>query len=118
MSIKRICKATLLAIEKIAQSVHLDFYNRQYRPTAQTNFIVHLPSMPSKLTQHLYALVREEAQKLEDPLMGQHVGYGTDAGHLSTLNIDLLVGVGPFGGGIHSDEEYLDPSSFEKRKFN
>ncbi len=38
------------------------------------------------------------------------------ANHLSSKNIDLLVGLGPYGQGMHTDEESMDLKSYGRQK--
>ena len=72
--------------------------------------------MTSKITGRLFKLAQSAGTKLGWTIKGQHVGYGSDANHLSSKNIDLLVGLGPYGQGMHTDEEFLDPKSYGRQK--
>lgn len=109
-------KEALTKIDDIASKVHLSFYNKDVPPTGKTEFIVKLPSLTSKNTGHLYKLAQSAGAKLGWAVKGQHVGYGSDANHLSSKNIDLLVGLGPYGQGMHTDEEFLDLKSYGRQK--
>ncbi len=103
-------------IDDIASKVHLSFYNKDVPPTGKTEFIVKLPSLTAKNTGHLYKLAQSTGAKLGWAVKGQHVGYGSDANRLSSKNIDLLVGLGPYGHGMHTDEEFLDLKSYGRQK--
>lgn len=107
---------TLKQIDAIAQKNHLTLFNSSFPPKGQTEFIVNLPSMPPVRTKTLFAIAEKVGQKNGVPVKGKHVGYASDANHLASKNIDLLVGLGPYGGGMHSDEEFLDPISYSKQQ--
>ena len=74
------------------------------------------PSLTRASTDKLYLLAQEAGLQAGVPVKGEHVGYGTDAGHLAGTGIQLLVGLGPVGGGMHTDSEFMDLNSYLPRK--
>lgn len=92
-------------------------YNAQLSaaPTASLENVVTLPSMPPSSTERLYGLLQIAAKKTNQEVSGEHVGYGTDAGHLTDTGMEVLVGLGPYGGGMHTDEERLVVSTYQER---
>ena len=74
------------------------------------------PSLTHASTDKLYLLAQEAGLQAGVPVKGEHVGYGTDAGHIAGTGIQLLVGLGPTGGGMHTDSEFMDMSSYAPRK--
>ena len=66
-------------------------------------------------TRALVAQVEAVARTLGQPFNARGVGYGSDGNNLAEVGMQLLVGVGPFGGGMHSDKEYMLLSSYRDR---
>ena len=84
-------------------------------PTAKLETIVAIPSMPSSHTKRLYGLLEVAGESIGQVVKGSHVGYTSDANHLADTGMDLLIGLGPYGGGMHTDSEFLKISSYEER---
>ena len=84
-------------------------------PTAKVETIVDIPSMPSSQTNRLYGLLKVAGESIGQKIKGSHVGYTSDANHLVDTGMDLLVGLGPYGGGMHTESEYLKFSTYEER---
>jgi len=107
---------TLKRIQTIADEMVV--YNELLAagPTASLETVVNLPSMPPARSQRLYELLEIAGEKTGQRVSGQHVGYGSDGGTLAEAGIDVLVGVGPYGGGMHTDDEFLVVSTYEERR--
>jgi len=105
----------LAAIQTIADemSVYNDVLGAA--PTASLDTVVAIPSMPSNRTERLYGLLEIAGKKTGQDVSGRHVGYASDGNQLADIGMDLLVGLGPYGGGMHTDEERLVVSTFEER---
>jgi glutamate carboxypeptidase len=71
--------------------------------------------MPPALTERLYGLLEVAAGKTGQQVSGRHVGYASDANHLAATGMDLLVGLGPYGGGMHTEDEQLIVSTYGER---
>ncbi|MCS1350243.1 M20/M25/M40 family metallo-hydrolase [Mechercharimyces sp. CAU 1602] len=74
-----------------------------------------LPAMPPASTDELFAIAQAAGEELGQTVTGQAVGYGSDANHLAETEVNLLVGLGPYGGAMHTDEEYMLISSYVSR---
>ena len=84
-------------------------------PTAKLETLVAIPSMPSPHAKRLYGLLEIAGESINQKVSGSHVGYTSDANHLADTGMDLLVGLGPYGEGMHTDSEYLTISTYEER---
>ncbi len=71
--------------------------------------------MPSSHTKRLYGLLEIAGDSINQKVSGSHVGYGSDANQLADTGMDLLVGLGPYGEGMHTDSEYLTIATYELR---
>ena len=72
-------------------------------------------SMPPSNTERLYGLLEVAGKKVGQKISGSHVGYTSDANDLADTGMDLLVGLGPYGKGMHTDSEYLTISTYDER---
>ena len=84
-------------------------------PTVKLETLVAIPSMPSSHTKRLYGLLEIAGDSINQKVNGSHVGYGSDANQLADTGMDLLVGLGPYGEGMHTDSEYLTIATYELR---
>jgi glutamate carboxypeptidase len=106
---------TLAAIRAIADEMAV--YNEilQAAPIAGIEILVDTPSMPPALTERLYGLLRIAARTVNQDVSGRHVGYASDANQLAPTGMDLLVGLGPYGGGMHTGDEHMIVSTYDER---
>ncbi|MCP4327068.1 MAG: M20 family metallopeptidase [Alphaproteobacteria bacterium] len=84
-------------------------------PTAELETIVAVPSMPEARTARLFGLLEAAGESIGQTVAGRHVGYASDANRLAQTGMDLLVGLGPYGAGMHTDQEYLTISTYQER---
>lgn len=84
-------------------------------PTATLQTLVGIPSLPGSSTKRLYGLLEDAGKRIGQPVTGRHVGYASDANQLAETGMDLLVGLGPYGEGMHTDSEFLTISTFDER---
>jgi len=108
-------KQMLLEIMQIKEKMTV--YNpilNQY-PTATLDTIAELPNMPASATSLLFDRLQTTAKRIGMRVSGRPVGYASDGNHLATTGINLLVGLGPYGGGMHTNDEYLLQSSYLER---
>ena len=84
-------------------------------PTAKLETLVAIPSMPSSHARRLYGLLEIAGESINQKVSSSHVGFTSDANHLADTGMDLLVGLGPYGEGMHTDSEYLSISTYEER---
>lgn len=103
------------AIERIrAQS---DVYNDTLKQGATTEAvqIAEMPLLPETKTRVLVDQLESVSRALNQPFRARGVGYGSDGNNLAEVDIQLLVGVGPYGGGMHSTKEFMLLSSYRDR---
>ena len=77
--------------------------------------IAELPLLPEERTQELVQVAQSVAKGLGQNLPARTVGYGSDGNNLADNGIPLLVGLGPYGGGLHTDHEFLDTDGYARR---
>ena len=83
--------------------------------TAIENLTRIAPMEPNKLNEALYRLVSDQGK-----LLGQEVGQGhrpdcSDANTLALHRVPVIDGMGPMGGGFHSDREFMVKKSLPQR---
>ena len=102
-------------IERI--SAQSDVVNARLQRGARTEVtqLAELPLLPAANTAELLEQVQTAAQALGQPLRARAVGYGSDGNNLADSPMQLLVGVGPYGGGMHSDQEFMRLSAYPER---
>ncbi|WP_432721435.1 M20/M25/M40 family metallo-hydrolase [Jeongeupia wiesaeckerbachi] len=100
-----------------AISKQSDVYNDRLKLGARTEIVqlAELPPLPVERTAALAARAEAVARALGQPFRAQAVGYGSDGNNLSDTGMQLLVGVGPYGGGMHSDKEHMLKSAYQAR---
>ena len=109
--------AAINKIEKITNTSFL-FSKKYNEPTkAILTPVVELPSLKPASTLEMVKIVRQVSENLGIEFHHQHVGYGSDGNHLSVLpqGIHILVGLGPYGKGMHTDTEYMLTKSYAER---
>lgn len=76
-----------------------------------------VPSLSPRSSRKLLAEAKLGAEKLGMPrLEGRHVGYASDGNRLASLpGTQVLAGLGPYGGQMHTDQEFLFIESLESR---
>lgn len=106
---------TLREIQAITDKMFV--YNKRLKaaPTAELKTTAVMPSMPPSRTKRLYGLLKIAGKKTNQKISGGHVGYASDANLLAATGMDLLVGLGPYGEGMHTDHEYLTVSTYRAR---
>ncbi|GHD56483.1 M20/M25/M40 family metallo-hydrolase [Jeongeupia chitinilytica] len=108
-------QAVSAAIGEIGQ--HSDVYNPQLKQGTRTEVtqLAEMPLLPEQQTQALAARVEAIAGAIGQPFHARSVGYGSDGNNLAETGMQLLVGVGPYGGGMHSRNEHMLVSSYQNR---
>lgn len=108
-------KKTLGELQSIADEMFVYNDVLEAAPTADLTTFAVMPSMPPERTARLYGLLEKAARKVGQQVTGRHVGYASDANLLAQSGMDLLVGLGPYGGRMHTDREYVTVSTFQER---
>ena len=85
------------------------------KPSSDLEELVSIPPMTADATRALFEMARKIGATLRNPVTGKPVGYASDGNQLAKTGIRLLVGLGPYGGGMHSSEEFMDVRSFSDR---
>lgn len=73
------------------------------------------PLVLNENSEKLMGIFNKEMEKLNIESQWEKTGGGSDANFLGILGVGVLDGVGPIGGDAHTDNEYLEISSIEKR---
>lgn len=86
-----------------------DVYNSLLRQgtSAELIQIAGMPPLPESNTNTLVHQIEIVAKSLGQKFDARGVGYGSDANHLAETGMQLLVGVGPYGGGMYTNKEYM-----------
>ncbi len=71
--------------------------------------------MPESASRGIFKTAQAAAKELGRSVHGEHVGYASDANTLWKTGMSTLVGLGPYGGGMHTDQEFMDTRSYEER---
>ncbi|MFL5783743.1 MAG: M20/M25/M40 family metallo-hydrolase [Bacteriovoracaceae bacterium] len=108
-------KAVRAKIQSIADKSFVFNKNLKMGTRTEIKEIVFVPSLPQKDTDKIFLKAQEIGKKLGINLQRNHIGGASDAIQLAPTGMNLLVGLGPYGTGAHSEEEKMDPKSFELR---
>ncbi|SDW77278.1 glutamate carboxypeptidase [Marininema mesophilum] len=102
-------------IKKITD--HSTVYNKKLKQGTKSELkqLAELPPMTESSTADLFKFAQEAGKELGQSVTGKQVGYGSDANHLAPTGLKLLVGLGPYGGGMHTNNEFMDAANYEKR---
>jgi glutamate carboxypeptidase len=84
-------------------------------PTAEIRTLAIVPSFARSSAESLFPFLRAAQKETGQQIHGQHVGYTSDANHLAQTGMSLLVGLGPYGGGMHTDHEFMSLESYSER---
>ena len=74
-----------------------------------------LPFLPNEKNTRLYTLVRESGKQLGLEITGMRVRGAADAGIASCAGIPTICGMGPVGGNLHTDREFMNKASLAER---
>lgn len=77
--------------------------------------VAEMPSLPPSAADALARLVGRLSAAQGAPVRAVHVGYGSDGNHLAEAGRRILVGLGPYGGGMHTEQEYMDLAGYRRR---
>jgi glutamate carboxypeptidase len=84
--------------------------------TARLNGGITRPSMEcAPGNMHLFQLLRETGKALGMELTTYESGGGSDANFVAAVGTPVVDGVGPMGGGLHTETEYLEIPSLARR---
>jgi glutamate carboxypeptidase len=106
----------LKQIERIRKEAVVSNPTLGVSPTATLETVAELPSLPPERTRELRELAFQAAASVGQQLDARHVGYGSDGNHLAQAGLQLLVGLGPYGGGMHTEQEFLSLRGYAQRR--
>lgn len=103
------------AIEHIG--AESDIVNSRLQKGTHTEIkqLAEMPLLPASSTAALLQQMQTAATSVGQPFRARAVGYGSDGNNLADSNIELLVGVGPYGGGMHSEHEFMRLNAYPER---
>lgn len=106
---------TLTALEKISN--HSDVFNEKLQQGTHTELtkLAEMPLLAATDTQAVVAQAQAVAKALGQPFTARAVGYGSDGNNIANPSIQILVGLGPYGGGMHSEKEFMLMASYGQR---
>ena len=84
-------------------------------PTSFLKQLASLPPLNENKTNEIFNVLKSLNSKLGIVSKGVHVGYGSDGNNLADLPVQILVGLGPYGGGMHTVNEFMVAKSFAER---
>ena len=73
------------------------------------------PLTPNKRSEELIAGINRIARGYGIELKWSFSGGGSDASYASAFGVPALCGLGPVGGGYHTDKEYLETDDLKER---
>ena len=74
-----------------------------------------LPFRENEDNKAMFALVREAGGVFDLDLAGVTTGSGADAGLASSNGVPTICGMGPIGGNLHTDKEFMVSASLPER---
>lgn len=106
---------TFTALKNISD--HSDVYNEKLQQGTHTELtkLAELPLLAATNTQAVITQAQAVADALGQPFKARAVGYGSDGNNVANPTIQILVGLGPYGGGMHSEKEFMQMSSYGQR---
>lgn len=108
-------QTTLNRIDAILAQDHLPNSQTARAATTRRQHIASVASLTTESTQELWQLALQTAASLDRALVAQHAGYASDANHLGQIGMQLLVGMGPAGQGMHTDDERMSVMAYNQR---
>jgi glutamate carboxypeptidase len=93
-------------------------YNKKINcgTTSKIMDVLTIPALPETKTDYIMNLLKQIGKKESMEIDGNAVGYGCDANFIADLNdINIIVGVGPYGGGMHTNDEFMSIAAYLNR---
>jgi glutamate carboxypeptidase len=103
------------AIARIGEQSDINNARLQKGTHTEVAQLAEMPLLPATSTAALLQQMQAAATAVGQPFRARAVGYGSDGNNLADSNIELLVGVGPYGGGMHSEHEFMRLNAYPER---
>ncbi|MEO6918184.1 MAG: M20/M25/M40 family metallo-hydrolase [Collimonas sp.] len=103
------------AIERIGGQSDVVNPRLQRGTRTEVTQIAEMPLLPASSTAVLLRQMQAASVVVGQTFRARAVGYGSDGNNLADSNIELLVGVGPYGGGMHSEHEFMRLNAYPER---
>jgi glutamate carboxypeptidase len=103
------------ALTKITKTIYIKT-PIDFTPSASLTQVAKLSPLTEEKSAKIFSVFSSVAKALSLSAKSSHVGYGSDGNNLSTGEADILVGVGPYGGGMHTENEFMSAKSFAERE--
>lgn len=101
--------------EKIQEIV--SHHNRDGIQVKLSPFRGFLPFQQNEQNTLMFRLVQKAGESFGITINGTTTGSPADSGITSSAGVPTICGMGPVGGGLHTDEEYIElPSLYERTK--
>jgi glutamate carboxypeptidase len=100
----------------VLQVISKTNYSKQQDPCeSQLEVLNSMPCMPSFVSDKLFEILHMSAKNLGLNILGRHASFGSDGNYLAAYGLEVISGLGPFGGGMHTTDEFMTIESFEER---
>jgi glutamate carboxypeptidase len=106
---------TLQKIDEIRKNSFVHNEKLNLSPSSSVQQLALFMNLSESSTNELFTLAKNAGSEIGQEVRGEHVGYSTDAGHLAATGMKVLVGLGPYGDGLHTEREYMDIKSYNER---
>ena len=83
--------------------------------TAERPATNEVPPLEKQSSSGLFESAKAAGSAIGQDVTGRWVGYGSDGNHLAKTGIKVLVGLGPYGSGMHTHEEQMIEHSYSER---
>ena len=78
--------------------------------------LAYLPPMPKEKSEAISKMLDQICKQNNLNISGREVGFASDGNHVASLPVSIIDGLGPYGGGMHTKEEFMLKKSFKERK--
>lgn len=100
---------------KIVSTMTVSSAETGEKPRAEIKPLAQAPCFTARSSEKLLPFFHKAEQQTHQSIPCKHVGYSSDANHLAQTGMSLLVGLGPYGGGMHTHHEFMLKSAYLER---
>lgn len=102
-------------VQEITEKTFLPNNIGGFTPTFALRQLAYLPAFQPQASVQPEAMLRSVSSNLGIKVGFGHVGYGSDGGLAAEWGAHVLVGMGPWGGGMHTRQEFMLKESYDQR---